>query len=117
MDIFTLSENPSKKDPKYFQTLMGKYNISPDDIVYFDHKQEHVDAALKAGIKLSTFYSDYASVKDFIEDNKYKLTKLKDQNVDTGMGFERMCTVLQGKESVYETDVFASLLELITKYV
>jgi FMN phosphatase YigB (HAD superfamily) len=85
MDMFTLSENPSKKDPKYFQILMEKYNILPEDILYFDHKQEHVDAALKAGIQLSKFYADYDSVKDFIEHNKYKLVKLEQHNVDTGM--------------------------------
>ena len=48
MDIFSLSNTLSKKDPKYFQILMEKYNLTPEDIVYFDHKQEHVDAAQKA---------------------------------------------------------------------
>ena len=83
MDVFTLSKNPSKDDPKYFHTLFKKYNISADQIIYFDHKQEHIDAAQKAGIQLAKFYSDYASVKDFIDDNMYGLTKLKNQNVDT----------------------------------
>ncbi len=54
---------------------------------------------------------------EFYRDESGKLTKLKNHNVDTGMWFERMCTVLQKKESVYETDVFASLLDIITKYV
>ncbi|WP_419994426.1 alanine--tRNA ligase-related protein [Streptomyces boninensis] len=34
------------------------------------------------------------------------LTPLKQQNVDTGMGLERLVTILQGKDSVYETDLF-----------
>ena len=54
---------------------------------------------------------------EYYRDDSGKLTKLKNHNVDTGMWFERMCTVLQQKESVYETDVFASLLAIITKYV
>ncbi len=54
---------------------------------------------------------------EYYRDDSGKLTKLKNHNVDTGMGFERMCTVLQKKKSVYETDVFASLLNIITDYV
>ncbi|PSQ88671.1 MAG: alanine--tRNA ligase, partial [Bacteroidetes bacterium QH_2_63_10] len=41
------------------------------------------------------------------------LEPLTDQHVDTGMGFERMVAVLQGKESTYDTDLFAPLLQAI----
>ena len=42
---------------------------------------------------------------EFYRDEKGELTKLSQHNVDTGMGFERMCKVMQNKESVYETDL------------
>ena len=42
-------------------------------------------------------------------DGKFEL--LKQKNVDTGMGLERITLVLQGKKSVYETELFVPLFE------
>lgn len=38
------------------------------------------------------------------------LELLPNHNIDTGMGFERLCMVLEGKKSNYDTDVFAGLI-------
>lgn len=38
---------------------------------------------------------------------------LKQKNVDTGMGLERVAAVLQGKSSVYETELFEPIIEKI----
>jgi alanyl-tRNA synthetase len=39
--------------------------------------------------------------------------KLENRNVDTGAGFERMVAVVQGKNSVYDTDIFTNILEQV----
>ncbi len=46
---------------------------------------------------------------------KGKLAVLKQKNVDTGMGFERILAILSEKKSAYETDLFLSLIKEIEK--
>ncbi len=45
------------------------------------------------------------------------LEKLPAQHVDTGMGFERLVRVMQGKQSNYDTDVFSETIAAIEKIV
>ena len=52
----------------------------------------------------------------FIEFNRKangSLEKLPEKHVDTGMGFERLCMVVQGVQSNYDTDVFTPLIREI----
>lgn len=42
------------------------------------------------------------------------LEYLPDKHVDTGMGFERLCMIVQGKKSNYETDIFQSVIKEIS---
>lgn len=42
------------------------------------------------------------------------LQSLPAKHVDTGMGFERLCMVLQGKQSNYDTDVFQPVIQKIS---
>jgi alanyl-tRNA synthetase len=54
----------------------------------------------------------------FIQFNRKKdgsLEPLPAKHVDTGMGFERLVRVIQGKQSNYDTDVFSGTIEAIKK--
>ena len=45
------------------------------------------------------------------------LTELPKKNIDTGAGFERVLSILNGLESVFATDLFAPLLETASRAI
>lgn len=54
----------------------------------------------------------------FMQFNRLKngsLQPLPAQHVDTGMGFERLVRVIQGKQSNYDSDVFTPMIEFISE--
>ncbi len=55
----------------------------------------------------------------FMEYNKTKegkFVKLAQQNIDTGLGFERVVALLQNKDTPYETDLFQPLIDKIQEF-
>ena len=47
---------------------------------------------------------------EYYKDKDGKYTKLKQHNVDTGLGLERMAMLLQGKETPFETELFVPIM-------
>ncbi len=48
---------------------------------------------------------------EFYKDKDGKYTKLKQHNVDTGLGLERMAMLLQGKETPFDTELFSPVMD------
>ena len=51
----------------------------------------------------------------YIRKADHSLEVLPAKVIDTGMGFERLCMALQGKQSNYDTDVFQPLIKAISQ--
>ncbi|MFC1617833.1 HAD hydrolase-like protein [Patescibacteria group bacterium] len=71
-EVFTLKHDPEKTDPAYYQKMLEHYNLSPENVVYFEHDTEAVESAQSVGIK--TFYydsekQDLVALKKFIDTN------------------------------------------------
>ena len=48
---------------------------------------------------------------EYFKDKDGKYSKLKQKNVDTGLGLERMTMLLQGKETPYDTELFKPVMD------
>jgi alanyl-tRNA synthetase len=53
---------------------------------------------------------------EYYQDRNKKLTSLKQKGVDTGMGLERLAMIVQGEDSVYQTDLFEPIIKEIKNW-
>ena len=86
----------------------------PDTEMFYDTGKEKCGKECKPGCGCGKYFEVWNDV--FMQYNKTKDGKyvpLKQQNVDTGMGVERTAAMLQGKNTVYEIETFAPIMEKI----
>ena len=84
----------------------------PDTEMFYDldPKKGNADPA-KNNNRFVEIWNDVFMEYDKQKDGSFK--SLKQKNVDTGMGLERILAVLQNASSIYETDVFLPAAKLI----
>ena len=88
----------------------------PDTEIFYDTGRPACGPDCKAGCDCGKYLEIWNNV--FMEYNKVgegKFEPLAQKNVDTGMGLDRTIATLQGVESVFDTDAFAGIIELIGK--
>ncbi|MGE5436978.1 MAG: alanine--tRNA ligase [Syntrophothermus sp.] len=127
-----------RTDDEAFSIWKNKTDINPDHILRFDEKDNFWEMGetgpcgpcseihINIGEDFDNPIYVNAGVPECIEiwnlvfiqynrDENGELHELPAKHVDTGMGFERVCAVLQNKKSNYDTDVFTPLLNAISK--
>ncbi|MBE0428332.1 MAG: alanine--tRNA ligase [Thermoleophilia bacterium] len=88
----------------------------PSTELYFDVGEEAGcgGAECRPGCDCDRFVEFWNLVfMQFDRDEAGNLAPLPQQNVDTGMGLERIAAVMQGKLSVFDADLFAPLIDFI----
>jgi len=86
----------------------------PDSEIYYDRGIEHGcgRADCKPGCDCERFLEIWNLVfMQFYQDLDGSRTPLPKKNIDTGLGLERLAMILQGKESVFETDGFQPIID------
>ncbi|HVB72539.1 MAG TPA: alanine--tRNA ligase [Ktedonobacteraceae bacterium] len=86
----------------------------PDSEIYYDRGIEHGcgQADCKPGHECERFLEIWNLVfMQFYQDLDGTRTPLPKKNIDTGLGLERLSMVLQGKESVFDTDLFRPIID------
>ena len=86
----------------------------PDSEIYYDRGVEHGcgRAVCAPGCECERFLEIWNLVfTEFYQDLDGTRTPLPKKNIDTGMGLERLTMVLQGKESVFDTDLFRPIID------
>ena len=88
----------------------------PDTEIFYDTGKEPCSEHCNPDCDCGKYVEIWNNV--FMQYFKHKdgtLTKLKQHNVDTGLGLERMTMLLQGKKTPYETELFAPMMEHLEK--
>ncbi len=111
-------------DPSHIVYLPKKHNwwgpagltgpCGPDTEIFYDTGRPACGPNCKAGCDCGKYLEIWNNV--FMEYNKVgegKFEPLAQKNVDTGMGLDRTIATLQGVESVFDTDAFSHIIELI----
>ncbi len=86
----------------------------PDSEIYFDRGVEHGcgRADCKPGCECERFLEIWNLVfMQYYQDFDGTRTPLPRKNIDTGLGLDRLTMVMQGKESVFDTDLFRPIID------
>ena len=125
-----------RTDDEAFELWNTKTDISPKHVLRFDEKDNFWEMGdvgpcgpcSEIHINLGTDYDNPKYINaglpecmeiwnlvfiQFNKDETGKLQELPAKHVDTGMGFERVCAILQKKNSNYDTDIFLPLIKKI----
>ena len=94
---------------------VGKSGPCGPDTEIFYWKQKDVKAPEKFDPNNKNWVEIWNNVfMQYIKDENGSYTESDQKNVDTGMGFERTLSIINGKESVYDTDLFESIMKLFS---
>ncbi len=125
-----------RTDDEAYQYWKSETDINPNHILRFDEKDNFWEMGetgpcgpcSEIHINLSDDYDNPKLVNagsplcieiwnlvfiQYNRDDTGKLIELPSKHVDTGMGFERITAVLQGKKSNYDTDIFTPIISTV----
>jgi len=110
---------PGNKKDNFWE--MGETGpCGPCSEIHFDSRPDNERKEVSGAVLVNADHDQVIEIWNnvFMQFNRLKdgsLQPLPAQHVDTGMGFERLVRVLQGKTSNYDTDVFQPMIQFIAE--
>jgi alanyl-tRNA synthetase len=110
---------PGNKKDNFWE--MGETGpCGPCSEVHFDSRPDNERSEISGATLVNADHDQVIEIWNdvFMQFNRLKggaLQPLPAKHVDTGMGFERLVRVLQGKSSNYDTDVFQPMIQFIAE--
>ena len=88
----------------------------PDTEMFFDTGKPKCSPECNPSCGCGKYVEIWNNVfMEFYKDENGKYSKLKQHNVDTGLGLERMTMLLEGKETPFETELFAPIMDKLVE--
>ncbi len=94
----------------------GEGPCGPCSEIYFDRGEKYGCGSpdCKPGCDCDRFMEIWNNVfSQFDNDGKGNYTELKQKNIDTGMGLERLACVMQGVDNLFEVDTVRKILDTV----
>ena len=83
----------------------------PDTEMFYDTGKPACSADCQPSCDCGKYVEIWNNVfMEYFKDSQGNYSKLKQKNVDTGLGLERMAMLLQGKETPFDTEIFAPVM-------
>lgn len=88
----------------------------PDTEMFFDTGKPKCSPECNPSCGCGKYVEIWNNVfMEFYKDENGKYSKLKQHNVDTGLGLERMTMLLEGKETPFETELFEPIMDKLVE--
>ena len=88
----------------------------PDTEMFYDTGKPKCSPDCQPSCDCGKYVESWNNVfMEYFKDKDGNLSKLKQKNVDTGLGLERMTMLLQGKETPFDTELFTPVMEKLSE--
>lgn len=106
-------ERITRFDQDNFWTMGSTGPCGPCTEIFYDTAEGRSSSSSDLGPNLGDRFVEIWNLvfQQYNRDAQGDLTQLPRKSIDTGAGFERMLAVVNGKVSMYETDLFTDLIE------
>lgn len=122
VSIFEGDEN-TPKDEESYKIWKNEIGIAEEKIILGKRADNFWGPTGEQGPcgPCSEIYVDGVEIWNIVFNEYYKekngkFLKVKNSGVDTGMGFERLTSVLQGTDNIYETDILRPLILKVNEF-